>query len=382
MGALSGFRIVEFTGIGPGPFCATLFADMGAEVIRIDRLTPSGLGVTTDTRFQTTHRGRPSVAIDLKSPDGVALALDLIADADALIEGFRPGVMERLGLGPDVCLARNPKLVYGRITGWGQDGPFAQAAGHDINYIALAGVLDRIGSPGGKPVPPLNLVGDYGGGAMFLAVGVMGALLECSRSGRGQVVDAAMFEGAAYLMLPTFGWLAAGMLRERRGDNLLDGGCPWYDAYETADGRWVSIGAIEPKFFANLIEALGLESEALPAQHDRDGWPKLRERFAQAFREHPLDIWNERLSEIDVCYAPVLAPNEVAEHPHAAARGSIATVNGVPQPAPAPRFSRTPSTIASPPAAAGEGGRAALARWGIDEETIARLHAENIIATM
>jgi alpha-methylacyl-CoA racemase len=379
MGPLQGLRIVEFVGIGPGPFTATAFADMGAEVLRIDRTTPSGLGIETETRFNTTARGRPSLAVDLKSADGAALALELIAGADGLIEGFRPGVMERLGLGPEPCLERNPKLVYGRITGWGQDGPLAPTAGHDINYIALAGALGQIGPAGGRPLPPLNLVGDYGGGAMFLAFGMLSALFEASRSGRGQVVDAAMFEGAAYLMLPLFGWFASGQWRNERGGNLLDGGCPWYDTYETADGRHVSIGAIEPKFYANLLAALELDPAELPEQNDRDGWPVLRERFESAFRARSLAQWCERLTHAEACFAPVLYPGELEADPHHQARGSLIEIDGVPQPAPAPRFSRSRPETPTAPVAPGHGGAAALDAWGIAAERVDALRKQGVI---
>jgi alpha-methylacyl-CoA racemase len=296
----------------------------------------------------------------------VELALALLERADGLIEGFRPGVMERLGLGPEPCLVRNPRLVYGRITGWGQDGPLARTAGHDINYIALAGVLDQIGPRGGRPTPPLNLVGDYGGGAMFLAFGMLSALYEAGRSGKGQVVDAAMCEGAAYLMLPLFGWRAAGLWEARRGSNILDGGCPWYDTYETADGRFVSIGAIEPKFYANLLHALGLDPASLPEQHEREGWPRLRECFARCFQAETLETWCERLAHAEVCFAPVLSPDELMQHPQHQARASVVEIDGVPQPAPTPRFSRSVPGTPAAPAPAGTGGAAALEEWGID----------------
>ena len=380
MGPLHSVRIVEFAGIGPGPLCATLLADMGAEVIRIDRVTPSGLGIATQPRYQTAHRARPSIALDMKRAEGVALALDLIANADGLIEGFRPGVMERLGVGPETCLERNPKLVFGRITGWGQDGPLSQSAGHDINYIALAGVLDRIGSKDGPPLPPLNLVGDYGGGAMFLAVGMLAGLLEASRCGAGQVVDAAMFEGAAYLMLPLFGWMAAGMWRAHRGDNILDGGSPWYNSYQCADGRWVSIGAIEPKFYQQLLKVLGLDGAELPEQNDRSAWPVLQRRFAEVFKSESRDTWCQRFEGVDACFAPVLTPSEVHHHPHHTARGSMIELDGVVQPAPAPRFSRSVSPPPSPPRPTGHGGREALKAWGVNESRIDELKTSGVLA--
>ena len=380
MGPLAGIRVVEFAGIGPGPFCATLLADMGAQVLRLDRVTPSGLGLPTQPRFDPLGRGRRSVAVDLKQPRGVAFALDLIATADGLIEGFRPGVMERLGLGPEACLARNPSLVFGRITGWGQDGPMAHEAGHDINYIALAGVLDCIGPAGGKPVPPLNLVGDYGGGGMFLAFGMLTAMMEAARSGKGQVVDAAMSEGAAYLTLPLFGWRGSGMWHAPRGENLLDGGAPWYDVYLTADQRWVSIGAIEPKFYANLLAVLDLAGEALPAQNDRAGWPVLRQRFATAFASATCDEWCRRFEGRDACFAPVLQAHELPDHPQHAARSAFVDVGGLVQPAPALRFSRTPAAPPIPASPAGEGGAEALAHWGMTEVDIAELRSAGVIA--
>jgi alpha-methylacyl-CoA racemase len=380
MGPLAGIRIIEFAGIGPGPFCATLLADMGAQVLRLDRITPSGLGLPTQPRFDPLARGRRSVAVDLKDPRGVAFALDLVATADGLIEGFRPGVMERLGLGPEACMARNPSLVFGRITGWGQDGPMAHEAGHDINYIALAGVLGCIGPAGGKPVPPLNLVGDYGGGGMFLAFGMLAAMMEAARSGKGQVVDAAMSEGAAYLTLPMFGWRGSGMWNAPRGENLLDGGAPWYDAYRTADGRWISIGAIEAKFYANLLDVLGLVHEALPAQHERDGWPVLRRRFEQVFASATRDEWCRRFADRDACFAPVLEADELAAHPQHAARNAFVDVGGLTQPAPAPRFSRTPAATPIPSRATGDGGAEALVHWGMTEVDIDELRRAGVIA--
>jgi len=380
MGPLEGIRIVEFAGIGPGPFCATLLADMGADVLRIERLTPSDLGLPSEPRFDPLGRGRRSVAVDLKSPRGVAFALDLAARADGLIEGFRPGVMERLGLGPEPCLERNPRLVFGRITGWGQDGPMAAEAGHDINYIALAGVLASIGPAGGKPVPPLNLVGDFGGGGMFLAFGMLAAMLETARSGKGQVVDAAMSEGAAYLSLPLFGWRGSGMWNAPRGENILDGGAPFYDVYETADGRWVSIAPIEAKFYSNLIEVLGLTGEALPAQWDRAGWPTLRERFTAIFRTRPRDAWCTAFQGRDACFAPVLEGDEITSHPQHTARNAFVDVAGLMQPAPTPRFSRTAPGIPSPTRATGDGGAEALSRWSVSDAEMAGLRDAGVIA--
>ncbi|MCX7961344.1 MAG: CoA transferase [Burkholderiales bacterium] len=374
-GPLAGIRVLEFEAIGPGPFCGMMLADMGADVLLVDRPEDPGIGLGRERRFDTMLRGRRSVTLDLKSPGGVEAAIALAERADALIEGFRPGVMERLGLGPQVLLGRNPRLVYGRMTGWGQTGPLAPRAGHDIDYIALAGVLHAIGRRGEAPVPPLNLVGDFGGGGMLLAFGIVCALLEAQRSGRGQVVDAAMVEGAALLATMFFGMTAAGRWREVRGENALDSGAPWYDVYETRDGKHVAIGAIEPKFYAELLERLGLSDEPLPAQHDRAGWPRLRARFAEVFRAKTRDEWCARFEGSDACFAPVLSFSEARAHPHNVARETFVGVGGVPQPAPAPRFSRTPGAIRRPPPERGEGGGAALADWGFSAQEIARLRA-------
>jgi alpha-methylacyl-CoA racemase len=370
MGPLAGVRVVELAGIGPGPFCAMLLADLGAEVLRVDRPAASRTAWPT-----VLARGRRSVAVDLKHPDGAGVVLDLVAAADALVEGFRPGVAERLGIGPDACLARNPRLVYGRVTGWGQEGPWRQAAGHDIDYIALAGALHPIGQAGGPPVPPLNLVGDFGGGGMLLALGVVAALLEAGRSGAGQVVDAAMVDGAALLTTQFHELLAAGLWGEERGANLLDGGAPFYGVYETADGRHLAVGALEPQFWAELLRRLGLDGGDLPAQLDRDGWPRLRERLAALFRTRTREEWCELLAGTDACVAPVLGLGEAQAHPHNRARGTFVEVGGVTQPAPAPRFSRTPCDPPAPAASPGEHTDQALADWGIAPEEIARLRA-------
>ena len=374
MGPLDGIRVVELAGIGPGPFCAMLLADLGAEVIRVDR--PAAARGPWPT---VLARGRRSVALDFKHPDGAALALDLAAAADALLEGFRPGVAERLGIGPAACLARNPRLVYGRVTGFGQDGPLRQAAGHDLDYVALAGALHPIGEAGRPPVPPLNLVGDFGGGGMLLAVGVLAALLEAGRSGSGQVVDASMVDGAALLSTQVHELRAQGLWRDERGANLLDGGAPFYGVYETADGGYLAVGALGPEFFAALLAALGLDPAALPAQADRAGWPALRERLAAAFRTRGRDEWCELLAGVDACVAPVLAPGEAPSHPHNRARGTFVEVGGVVQPAPAPRFSRTPSGTPSPPARPGEHTDAVLRDWGIDPARIERLRSTGAI---
>jgi alpha-methylacyl-CoA racemase len=368
MGPLEGLRIVEFAGIGPGPMAAMLFADLGANVIRLDRTEPSGLGIEKPARFDLTMRSRPSVAVDLKHPEGLALAFDLLATADALIEGFRPGTMERLGLGPEPVLKQNPRLVYGRITGWGQTGPLAQAAGHDLNYIALTGALAAIGRVGAKPTPPLNLVGDYGGGALYLAFGTACAMLEAQRSGKGQVVDAAMIEGVASLMTATYGLYGAGMHGLERGKNLLDSGSAVYDTYECADGKFISIAPIELKFRKLLFEKLDL-----PFTPD-DG-PAVRENLAALFKTRTRDAWCAVLEGTDACFAPVLTMTEAPNHPHNVARGSFIEMEGVVQPAPAPRFSRTPAGHPTPAQTLGEGTRPALADWGIAKERIDALVA-------
>lgn len=374
MGPLTGIRIVEFAGIGPGPMAAMLFADLGASVIRLDRLEASDLGIDKPVRFDLTNRSRPSVAVDLKHPDGIALAADLLAEADGLVEGFRPGTMERLGLGPDAVLARNPRLVYGRITGWGQSGPLAKAAGHDINYLALTGALAAVGRRGGKPTPPLNLAADMGGGALYVAFGMLAAMLEAGRSGRGQVVDAAMTEGAASLMTIFYGLHAAGLHGLERGTNLLDSGSAIYDTYECGDGKFVAVGAIEAKFRAILFERLGVPAGTA------DG-PDLAAELTRIFRTRTRDDWCSVLEGTDACFAPVLDMAEAPGHAHNAARGSFVEVDGVTQPAPAPRFSRTPAGPPTPPRAAGADSRSALAAWGIPAERIEALVAARVLGT-
>ncbi len=384
MGPLQGLKILEIAGIGPGPFAAMMLSDMGAEVLRIDRADAArraiGAADASDERpsFDILGRGRRSAAVDLKNPDGIALVLDLVAESDALLEGFRPGVMERLGLGPDPCLERNPRLVYGRMTGWGQEGPLAHAAGHDINYIALAGALEPIGRVGEAPVPPLNLIGDFGGGGMLLAYGVVCALLERASSGRGQVVDAAMVDGAAALMAVFFGAAQSGFWGER-GTNLLDTGSHFYDVYETADGKYISIGSIEPQFYAELIQRLGLAGEDLPDQNDRAQWPAFKERLAKLFKTGTRDDWCERMEGSDVCFAPVLSLGEAPRHPHAIARESFVEVAGAVQPRPAPRFSRTAAEIQRPPARPGQHTDEALAEWGVASDRLAALHGSGAI---
>ena len=381
MGPLHGITVLEIAGIGPGPFCAMLLADMGADVIRVDRAGQVMGGDPETPPADVLNRGRRSIGVDLKNPDGVETVLSLVERADVLMEGFRPGVAERLGIGPDDCLARNPKLVYGRMTGWGQDGPYAQAAGHDINYIALAGALEPIGRAGQAPVPPLNLVGDFGGGGMFLAFGIVCALLEAQRSGEGQVVDAAMVDGAAVLTTMFHAFRAMGIWNDERGTNLLDTGAHFYDVYETSDGRYVSIGSIEPQFYAELLELSGLGAEDdLPHQHDRSQWPDMKERVAAIFRTRTRDEWCEIMEHTDVCFAPVLGLDEAPQHPHNVERGTFVERNGVTQPAPAPRFSRTVPEIQRPPAHAGQHTDEVLQSFGIDADRIAKLREAGAVA--
>jgi len=381
MGVLSGYKIVEFAGIGPAPMCAMLLSDMGAEVLRIDRAEDANLGIPTDAKFGVLNRGRRSVALDLKKKEGTEVALKLIEKADALIEGFRPKVMERLGLGPEICLARNPRLVFGRMTGWGQDGPLAHAAGHDINYIALTGALHSIGRKGEAPVPPLNLVGDFGGGGAYLALGVVAALLEAQKSGKGQVIDVAMIDGASSLMAAIYGLRAAGRWTDNRGDNILDTGAHYYDVYETSDGKYVSIGSIEPKFYTELLQLSGLEHEELPRQNDKNAWPALKERVAAIFRTKTRDEWCRIMEGSDVCFAPVLSLQEAPQHPHNRQRDTFVDIDGVVQPAPAPRFSRTPSAIQRPPAQPGEHTEEALRDWGFSTAELEHLQGCGAIGT-
>jgi alpha-methylacyl-CoA racemase len=379
MGTLSGYKIVEFAGIGPAPMCAMLLADMGADVLRIDRAEDAALGVALETKYSLLSRGRKSVAIDLKKPEGVAAAMTLIEKADALLEGFRPQVMERLGLGPDECLKRNPRLIYGRMTGWGQEGPLAHAAGHDINYIALSGVLASIGRRGEAPVPPLNLVGDFGGGGLYLALGVVAGLLEAQKSGKGQVVDSAMVDGAASLLTAIYGMHASGMWSDKRGENILDTGAHFYDVYETKDGQYVSIGSIEAKFYAELLKRSGLEGQEMPRQMDRKAWPDLKEKFSALFKAKTRDEWCKIMEGSDICFAPVLSMAEAPNHPHNQQRGTFVEVEGVVQPGPAPRFSRTPSKIQRPPAKPGEHTEEALREWGFSAADLDKLRGSGAI---
>jgi alpha-methylacyl-CoA racemase len=378
MGPLRGYRVLELAGIGPAPFACMMLSDLGADVLRIDRL--GGRRSIEGLPANVLDRGRRSVAVDLKHPKGPGVVLRLAEAADALVEGYRPGVAERLGIGPEPALGRNPRLVYGRMTGWGQEGPYATMAGHDINYIALAGALAHIGRAGQPPVPPLNLVGDFGGGGMLLAFGVVCALLETSRSGRGQVVDAAMVDGSAILMGMMHGLAAMGLWSEERGANLLDSGAHFYDVYETADGGYVSVGSLEPQFYAELLRLTGLEGEAnLPAQMDRSQWPAMKERLAAVFKTRTRDQWCEVMEGSDVCFAPVLTMREAAEHPHNQARRTFVELEGVTQPAPAPRFSRTPGAIAGPPAVPGAHTDEALADWGLSDDEIAKLRSAGAV---
>ncbi|GIU83964.1 MAG: alpha-methylacyl-CoA racemase [Acidimicrobiales bacterium] len=381
MGPLGGVRVLELAGIGPGPFCGMVLADMGAEVVRIDRADRAGGKKKGDPPPDVMGRGKRSVAVDLKNPDGVELVLTLVERADVLIEGFRPGVAERLGVGPDDCLARNPRLVYGRMTGWGQDGPLAHAAGHDIDYIALAGALWPMGPADSPPKPPLNLVGDFGGGGLLLAFGVVCALYERERSGEGQVIDAAMVDGAALLTAMFWGMRAAGLWTDRREDNVLDGGAWFYDTYECADGEYVAVGALEPQFFAKLVELTGLAEETgqIPAQYDKTTWPQMRERLRKVFMTRTRDEWCEILEGTDACFAPVLSWEEAPDHPHNRARQTFVEVAGVRQPAPAPRFSRTPGSIRMPPPRIGEHTDEALSDWGIEGDEIERLRSSGAV---
>ena len=379
MGVLSGYKIVEFAGIGPAPMCAMLLADMGAEVLRLDRTEDAQLGIHTEAKYNLLGRSRRSVAVDLKRREGSELALRLIERADALLEGFRPGVMERLGLGPDVCLARNPKIVYGRMTGWGQDGPLALAAGHDINYIALTGALHSIGRRGEAPVPPLNLVGDFGGGGVYLALGVVAGMLEAQKSGKGQVIDVAMIDGAASLMAALYGLRGAGVWNDTRGNNILDTGSHYYNVYETKDGEYVSVGSIEAKFYAELLRLTGLEGEKLPTQNDRAQWSAFQERLKSIFKTKTREEWCRIMEGSEVCFAPVLNLQEAPNHPHNRHRETFVEIDGVVQPAPAPRFSRTPSKIQCPPASPGEHTREALRDWGFSGSELDRLRSSGAI---
>jgi len=380
MGPLSGVKVVELAGIGPGPFCCMLLADMGAEVVRVDRAANVGKSPGDAHRYALLMRGRRNVAVDLKQPEAVDTVLRLIDQADAVIEGFRPGVMERLGLGPEVCLPRNPRLVYGRMTGWGQTGPIAHTAGHDINYIALSGALHAIGPADGPPSPPLNLVGDFGGGALYMAMGLLAGILNARATGKGQVVDCSMVEGAASLMTSMYGALAAGTWIEERGKNRLDGGAHYYNTYETKDGQHICIGSIEPQFYALLLKHTGLDPDSIPAQADRANWPENKARLAAIFKTKTQAEWVAIMEQTDICFAPVLRMSEAMRHPHNVARGSFIQVDGIQQPGPAPRFLGTPSEVQRPPAKAGEHTRDVLNDWGFSAAEIDRLYARSAVA--
>ncbi|WP_323146549.1 CaiB/BaiF CoA-transferase family protein [Pseudomonas marginalis] len=378
-GPLTGFKVVELAGIGPGPMCAMLLADLGATVIRVDRKEPVKLGIERPLQYNTLLRNRYAIALDLKDPMGVETVLKLVEQADALIEGFRPGVTERLGLGPDDCLARNPQLIYGRMTGWGQTGPMAPYAGHDLNYLALTGVLDAIGREGQPPTIPLNLLGDYAGGSLYLALGILAGVLEARQSGKGQVVDAAIVDGAAHLATTFFGMLAAGIWKEGRGTNITDSGSPFYDCYACKDGKFISVGPIESKFYDQLLRLMDIDPVSLGAQMDRSAWPKAKQIIAERFLSRSRDEWVSLLEASDACAAGVLSFTEAAEHPHLKARGTFVKVDGVVQPAPAPRFSRSePSTPTAPKPVTPENTNAALAAWFSASE-IAALRGDGII---
>jgi len=375
MGPLKGIKVVEMAGIGPGPFCAMMLSDMGAEVIRVDRLAHKGSG----HKANVLNRGRRSIAIDLKNSQGVDTVKKLIDQADVVIEGFRPGVMERLGLGPEECLERNPRLVFGRMTGWGQHGPLAHAAGHDINYISIGGALGAMGHPDRPPSPPLNLVGDFGGGAMYLLAGVLAALVERASSNKGQVIDAAMTDGTASLLTPFYGMMAMGMWTTQRNDNRLDGGAHYYGSYTCSDGKHISIGSIEPQFYALLLELCGIDDPEFLKQNEKESWASLRQKLEELFATKTQAQWCELLEGTDVCFAPVLNLAEAPQHPHNKARASFVDFEGVTQPAPAPRFSRSQSSIQSAAAIAGEHSEEILRDWGFDDHTIAELARENAI---
>jgi alpha-methylacyl-CoA racemase len=379
-GPLAGVRVVEIGSIGPGPFCAMVLADLGANVLRVDRLSGAGLvGPSADFSTELLNRGRRSIALDLKHPEGAEVVLRLVEQADALIEGFRPGVTERLGIGPEPCLERNPRLIYGRMTGYGQNGPMRRAVGHDLNYVAQAGVLSMIGRRGQPPTPPLSLIGDFGGGGLLLAFGILAAIVERAQSGKGQVVDAAMVEGAALLATPFFGYLQTGAWSPERGTNIVDSGAPFYDAYETADGRWLTVAAMEPQFYAALLELLGLADAELPDQHDRARWPEMKEVFARAIRTKTRDEWAAAAEGVEACIAPVLEPDEVGDDPHLVAREAFVHHHDILQPAPAPRFSRTPAALSHRPPLPGEHTAEALADWGFGEDEVAGLQQRGAV---
>ncbi|MDP6917399.1 MAG: CaiB/BaiF CoA-transferase family protein [SAR86 cluster bacterium] len=376
MGPLKGLKIIEMAGIGPGPFCGMVLADLGAEIIRVDRASAIGTG----SKQEPSNRGKKSIAVDLKAKEGVEVVLKLVETADAIFEGFRPGVMERLGIGPDVCLARNERIVFGRMTGWGQEGPLANAAGHDINYISLSGALAAIGRPGSPPVPPLNLIGDFGGGGMLLALGLVAALLETKGSKKGQVVDAAMTDGSALLMTMIYSMQSSGMWKTTMGSNLLDGGSHFYDTYECKDGKFISIGSIEPQFYALLCQIAQLDEKVFAKQMSRDLWPEQKEEIKKIFLKKTRDEWCELMEGTDVCFAPVLDMSEAPQHPHNKERKTFIDLEGVTQPAPAPRFSRTEPEVVSSPSIVGEHTNEVLSSIGLSEEDISSLKTSGAVA--
>jgi alpha-methylacyl-CoA racemase len=376
MGPLKGLKIIEMAGIGPGPFCGMVLADLGAEIIRVDRASAIGTG----SKKEPSNRGKKSIAVDLKAKEGVEVVLKLVETADAIFEGFRPGVMERLGIGPEVCLARNDRIVFGRMTGWGQEGPLANAAGHDINYISLSGALAAIGRPGSPPVPPLNLIGDFGGGGMLLALGLVAALLESKESKQGQVVDAAMTDGSALLMTMIYSMQSSGMWKTTMGSNLLDGGSHFYDTYECKDGKFISIGSIEPQFYALLCQIAELDEKVFSKQMSRDLWPEQKEEIKKIFLKKTRDEWCELMEGTDVCFAPVLDMSEAPQHPHNKERKTFIDLEGVTQPAPAPRFSRTEPEVVSSPSIVGEHTNEVLSSIGLSEEDISTLKTSGAVA--
>ena len=378
MGPLSGKRIVEIAGIGPGPFCAMLLADLGAEIVRVDRASAVPDIMPDSPNLDLLNRGRRSVGVNLKTPEGIETVLKLVQESDALIEGFRPGVAERLGIGPEECLARNPKLIYGRMTGWGQEGSYSSMAGHDINYIALSGVLGMIGREGGKPIPPVNLVGDFGGGGMLLALGICAALVETAKSEKGQIIDAAMTDGSALLSTMMHSFKAMGMWGDR-GTNLLDTGAPFYDVFECADGEFISLGSIEPQFYSELLRITEIDQSENPKQMDRAGWAEMKSKICDAIKGKTRSEWEELMEGTDVCFAPVLSMDEAYEHPHNKQRNTFIEIAGVMQPAPAPRFSRTPASVSSPPPHAGQHTEEVLAGLGLTKDEILMLREQNII---
>jgi len=379
VGVLTGIRVVEMAGIGPGPFCGMLLADMGADVIRVDRIDQIDRGINFPSKYDLLNRNKRSIAIDLKSSQGLEAVKELIKKSDVLIEGFRPGAMEKLGLGPDVCLGLNPKLAYGRMTGWGQDGSLSRAAGHDLNFIALTGVLDSIGKPGEPPTIPLNLIGDFGGGALYLAMGLLAAVIEAQRSGEGQVVDAAIVDGVSSLMTMQYSLKQMGQWSDNRGTNLIDGGAPFYNVYETSDGLYVSIAPVEGRFYGEMLSRIGLGHEELPRQNDSKGWAKLNSRFAEIFKSRTRDEWCQLLEGTDACFAPVLTTAEYASHPHSIDREAFVEIDGVTNPSPAPRFSRTPSRVTRVPPEIGQDTAEVLKDWGIADEQVDALRAANVI---